>query len=167
VGPRPAADGCGSDLDHDGVNRGGDVDAGGTDDHTGWVVSEFGQRKKPAGAGQVLLAGTFVANRGLLSRSNHGRFQPFTVVAVNLDKASGLREGDVVFASEVAKLVVFGRRDRTPVGIANFRLVVGHVPFSKSARGRQGNAFTWFVVQKKAATEVVASQGGTVHEVLP
>jgi hypothetical protein len=61
-----------------------------------------------------------------------GFFQLYTAIAMELEKSSGFGEGDVVFASEIAQLVVLGFRNGTTVGSANL-LVIGHNLSSKNA----------------------------------
>jgi hypothetical protein len=70
-------------------------------------------RKKPRGGRQVLLA-TRGPTEGLSCFSRDGFLQPCTFVAVKFEKSPGFSERDVVFASEVAQLVVLGLRRRCP-----------------------------------------------------
>jgi hypothetical protein len=77
---------------------------------------------------------------------------------VKLEKSSGFSEWDVVFASEVAKLIVLGSRDHTPVGSTNLLLVIGHVPSSKSTGFGKERA-EWSVVSKKLPTKVSSKSG--------
>ena len=67
---------------------------------------------------------------GLPWLSRDGLLQCCTFVAVKLEKSSGFSERDVVSAREVAQLVVFGLRDRAPVGGANLLLVIRRIPSS-------------------------------------
>jgi hypothetical protein len=76
---------------------------------------------------------------------------------VKLEKSSGFSEWDVVFASEVAKLIVLGSRDHAPVGSTNL-LVIGHVQSSKSTGFGKERA-EWSVVSKKLPTKVSNKSG--------
>jgi hypothetical protein len=120
----------------------------------GWLQAE----KSPAGAGQVLSA-TRGPTEGLSCLNRDGFFQPSTFVAVKLEKSPGFSERDVVFASEVAQLVVLGLRDRAPVGSANL-VVVGHIPSSEKHRiWRERDEVA--VVQKKLPQDGGCESGGT------